>query len=172
MVVASRFEENRGLVANDASEAIETFIKLAGDRQNVATTLLAATGQRLMRPLCTACREAYRPNPEFLRKANLQAAQVDVLHREPKTRPVNKKGEPVVCPICRNEGYVGRTALYEVVVLDDRARQELVAGRSVAEIRTMLRKQGQEFLQEEGLHKVVDGVTSVSELLRVLKSAS
>lgn len=161
-----------GLVANDASEAIETFIKLAGDRQNVATTLLAATGQRLMRTLCTACREAYRPNPEFLRKANLQAAQVNVLHREPKTRPVNKKGEPVVCPMCHNEGYVGRTALYEVVVLDDRARQELVAGRSVGEIRTMLRKQGQEFLQEEGLHKVVDGVTSVSELLRVLKSAS
>ena len=161
-----------GLVANDASEAVETFMKLAGDRQNVATTLLAATGQRLMRTLCAACREAYRPNPEFLRKANLQAAQVDVLYRETKSRPVNKKGEPVVCPLCRNQGYVGRTVLYEVVALDDRARQELAAGRSVAEIRTMLRKQGQEFLQEEGLHKVVDGVTSVSELLRVLKSAS
>lgn len=160
-----------GLVANDVTEAIESFMKLVGNRQNVAATLLAVTNQRLLRTLCPACREAYRPNPDFLRKANLETQQVNVLYREPKTRPVNKKGETVVCPMCENEGYVGRTALYEVVVLDDHARKELQAGRSVAEIRTMLRKQDQQFLQEEGLYKVVDGTTSVPELLRVLKPA-
>lgn len=161
-----------GLTANDVTEAVESFMKLVGSRQNVAATLLAVTNQRLMRTLCAACREAYRPNPEFLRKANLEASQVNVLYREPKTRPTTKKGETIVCPLCGNEGYVGRTALYEVVVLDDRARQELTAGRSVSEIRTMLRKQDQQFLQEEGLYKVVDGTTSVSELLRVLKPAT
>lgn len=161
-----------GLVANDAAEAVESFMKLAGNRQNVAATLLAVTNQRLMRTLCSACREAYRPNPEFLRKANLQASQADVLYREPKQRLVTKKGETILCPICQNEGYVGRIGLYEVVVLDDKARQELTSGRRVGEIRTMLRKQDQQFLQEEGLHKVVEGVTSVSELLRVLKPAS
>lgn len=161
-----------GLVADDASEAVDTFMKLTGDRQNVAATLLAATGQRLMRTLCPACREAYRPNPEFLRKANLQASQVSVLYREPKQRPVNKKGETAVCPMCRNEGYNDRTVLYEVVRLDEAARRELASGSSVGEIRTLLRKQGQEFLQEEGLRKVVEGTTSVSELLRVLKTGN
>jgi type II secretory ATPase GspE/PulE/Tfp pilus assembly ATPase PilB-like protein len=160
-----------GLVANDVTEAVESFMKLVGNRQNVAATLLAVTNQRLLRTLCSACREAYRPNPDFLRKANLETQQVNVLYREPKTRPTNKKGETLVCPMCENEGYVGRTALYEVVALDDHARKELQAGRSVAEIRTMLRKQDQQFLQEEGLYKVVDGTTSVPELLRVLKPA-
>ena len=137
----------------------------------MASTLLAATNQRLMRTLCPACREAYRPNPEFLRKANLGSANVDLLYREPKTRPANKKGEQMVCPICRNEGYVDRAAVYEVMVLDDQARELLRSGRSITEVRTQLRKSGQEFLQEEGLRKVVAGVTSVSELLRVLKPA-
>ena len=97
---------------------------------------------------------------------------MDVLYREPKARPVNKKGETLVCPMCHNEGYVGRTAVYEVMILDDQARKALASGRSVMEVRTLLRKQGQEFLQEEGLRKVVDGTTSVSELLRALKSES
>jgi type II secretory ATPase GspE/PulE/Tfp pilus assembly ATPase PilB-like protein len=159
-----------GLVANDAAEAVERFMRLAGDAKSAGAVLLAATNQRLLRTLCTGCREAYRPNPDFLRKANLQSSQVDVLYREPKTRPVNKKGETVVCPLCRNEGYGGHTVFYEVLALDEQARGELAAGRSVAEVRTMLRKQGQEFLQEEGLRKVVAGVTSVTELLRVLKT--
>jgi type II secretory ATPase GspE/PulE/Tfp pilus assembly ATPase PilB-like protein len=158
-----------GVQANDLNEAVQKFIRLAGDAQSVAAVLLGATNQRLMRSLCQACREAYRPNPEFLRKANLEAAKVDLLYREPKTRPVNKKGEPIVCPLCRNDGYVGRSAMYEVAVLDDQTRELLRTGHSITEVRTELRKQGQEFLQEEGLRKVVAGVTSVSELLRVLK---
>jgi type II secretory ATPase GspE/PulE/Tfp pilus assembly ATPase PilB-like protein len=158
-----------GVQANDISEAVQKFIRLAGDAQSVAAALLGATNQRLMRSLCQACREAYRPNPEFLRKANLEASKVDLLYREPKTRPVNKKGEQMVCPLCRNEGYIGRTAMYEVIVFDDQTREMLRTGHSITEVRTELRKQGQEFLQEEGLRKVVAGVTSVSELLRVLK---
>jgi len=158
-----------GLPANDAGEAIRKFMAAVGDPKSVASVLLASTNQRLLRKLCSGCSEAYRPNPEFLRKANLEAAKVDVLNREPKTRPVDKDGKPIVCPICANEGYVGRLAFYEIMVLDDEARGRLAAGGSITEVRTQLRKQGQEFLQEEGLRKVVEGITSVSELLRVLK---
>ena len=158
-----------GLPANDAGEAIKRFMAAVGDPKSVASVLLASTNQRLLRKLCSGCSEAYRPNPEFLRKANLQAAKVDVLSREPKTRPLDKEGKPIVCPICANEGYVGRLAFYEIMVLDDEARGHLAAGGSITEVRTQLRKQGQEFLQEEGLRKVVEGTTSVSELLRVLK---
>lgn len=158
-----------GVTAGDTVEAVENFIKLAGDRGSVGSTLLAVTNQRLMRKLCPACREAYRPNPEFLRKANLQAADVDVLYREPKQRPTDKKGETIVCPQCENAGYIGRTAVFEVVVLDDQTREELAAGKDFSELRTKLRKQDQPFMQEEALVKVVNGETSVSELLRILK---
>ena len=158
-----------GLAASDAGQAIKKFMAAVGDPKSVASVLLASTNQRLLRKLCSGCSEAYRPNPEFLRKANLQAAKVEVLNREPKTRPLDKDGKTIVCPICGNEGYTGRMAFYEIMVLDDEARGRLAAGGSVTEVRTQLRKQGQEFLQEEGLRKVVDGVTSVSELLRVLK---
>jgi len=160
-----------GLVAGDAAEAVEGFVRLAGDRQSVGATIRAATCQRLVRTLCPACREAYRPNPDFLRKANLQSSQVDVLYREPKSRPVDKKGQVLVCPMCRNEGYVGHTVFYEVLLFDEEARRQLAAGGTMAEVRTMLRKKGQEFLQEEGLRKVVAGVTSVTELLRVIKGS-
>lgn len=161
-----------GLSANDVTETIRKFMVLADDPQSVSSALLAVTNQRLMRTLCTGCREAYRPQPEFLRKANLENAKVDVLYREPKTRPADKKGETIICPICHNEGYTGRTAVYETIVLDDNARQLLTSGGAITELRTELRKEGQEFLQEEALRKVVAGVTSVSELLRVLKPSS
>jgi len=158
-----------GLAANDAGEAIKKFVAAVGDPQSVASVLLASVNQRLMRKLCPGCCESYRPNPEFLRKANLQGAKLDVLKREPKNRPVDKDGKEAVCPICGNEAYVGRTAVYEMMVLDDAARQQLASGMSLTELRTHLRKQGQEFLQEEALRRVVDGTTSVSELLRILK---
>ncbi len=160
-----------GLNANDAADAIEKFLQASGDVRSAASLLRAATNQRMMRKLCPGCREGYRPNPDFLRKANLQASQVEVLYREPKSRPVDKKGEVIVCPLCNNEGYHGRTFIYEVVVFDDEARRQLSSGKSLTEVRSHLRKQGQDFLQEEGLRKVVSGETSVTELLRVLKPA-
>ncbi|MBN2582013.1 MAG: Flp pilus assembly complex ATPase component TadA [Planctomycetes bacterium] len=158
-----------GLAANDAGEAVKKFMAAVGDPKSVAAVLLASVNQRLMRKLCPGCCESYRPNPEFLRKANLQGAKLDVLKREPKNRPRDKEGKEVVCPICGNEAYVGRTAVYELMVLDDGARQQLAAGKSLTDIRTELRKKGQEFLQEEALRRVVEGTTSVSELLRILK---
>jgi type II secretory ATPase GspE/PulE/Tfp pilus assembly ATPase PilB-like protein len=158
-----------GLAANDAGEAIKKFVAAVGDPKSVASVLLASVNQRLVRKLCPGCCESYRPNPEFLRKANLQGAKLDVLKREPKNRPVDKDGKEVVCPVCANEAYVGRAAVYEMMVLDDEARRLLASGTSLTDLRTLLRKQGQEFLQEEALRRVVDGTTSVSELLRILK---
>lgn len=160
-----------GIVSNDAAENVSRFISAGIDVRNLAGVIRGSTNQRLMRKLCPGCREAYRPNPDFLRKANLQASQVDVLYREPKSRPVDKHGNVLVCPVCRNEGYSGRIFIYEVVVFDDQSRGLLASGRSMNEVRAHLRKQGQDFLQEEGLRKVVSGETSVAELLRVLKPA-
>lgn len=170
-VLAEVAQERRvliGLRAADAGQALGLAARLIGSAEPLAGSLHLVANQRLVRKLCPACREAYRPNPEFLRKANLTHQRVDVLYRA-KTRVEMEKGVPVVCSRCRNVRYAGRTGLFEVMPIDEEARRLIRQGASVSDIRSHARKQGMRNLQEEGLRLVIDGTTSVEEVLRAIK---
>ena len=157
-----------GLRAGYAMQALTRLVQLLGTTRPLAGSLRVVVNQRLVRLLCPACKEAYRPNPEFLRKANLAVEAVQTLYRPP-ARTGMTKGHVAVCPRCRNHRYVGRTGLFEVMPIDAEAAR-LVARGALADLRTHCRKLGMRNLQEEGLRLILDGRTSVEEVLRAIKT--
>ena len=156
------------LRASDAGQALSRLLALVPSPEALAAGLWLVVNQRLVRDLCPVCKEAYRPNPEFLRKANLASQRVDVLYRPPKSITV-EKGKPVICPRCNNVRYAGRTGLFELMEIDDEARAMIGRGANVADIRAHARKIGMRNLQEEGLALVIAGRTSIEEVLRAVK---
>jgi type II secretory ATPase GspE/PulE/Tfp pilus assembly ATPase PilB-like protein len=156
------------LRASDAGQALSRLLALVPSPEALAVGLSLVVNQRLVRDLCPVCKEAYRPNPEFLRKANLASQRVDVLYRPPKSIAV-EKGKPVICPRCNNVRYAGRTGLFELMAIDDEARAMIGRGANVADIRAHARKSGMQNLQEEGLALVIAGRTSIEEVLRAVK---
>jgi len=157
-----------GIRAGDTSQALAHLGQLLGSTDLLGRHLQVVTNQRLVRLLCPQCKQAYRPNPEFLRKTNLAAHSVDVLYRPPaRTDARNSRAD--VCPRCRNHRYVGRQGLFELIPIDAEAR-DLIARGALSDLRTHCRKRGLRNLQEEGLRLILDGRTSVEEVLRAIKT--
>jgi general secretion pathway protein E len=115
-----------------------------------------------VRTLCEACKEPYKPKPEFLEKANLPAAKVDVFYRPPED-------PQQVCPQCGGTGYLGRTGIFELLVITEAMRDLIRENPSLNAIKAEARKNGMIYLQEDGLRQVIQGKTSIKELLRVVK---
>jgi general secretion pathway protein E len=157
------------LRAADTSEALTKAIALFGSVAPLAEHLQIIVNQRVVRTLCPECREGYRPNPEFLRKANLASGNVDVLYRPRSRTELDKNGQPIVCPHCHNERYVGRMGLFEVMPVDAEVRDMIAHQAGIQDIRVHARKEGMRNLQEEGLQLVIDGRTSIEEVQRAIK---
>jgi general secretion pathway protein E len=147
--------------ANDTITALLRLIDLEVDPTMLATSISGILGQRLARRLCPQCKEAYRPNPEFLKKASLPANKIENFFRPPK--------EPVNCTTCGDLGYKGRIGVYELMEVNDRIRDLVREKAAVSTIRAEARKNGMLYMKEEGLRLVIRGVTSIDELLRVVK---
>ena len=158
-----------GMRAVDTAQALTRLMTLFGSTAILGERLQIILNQRVVRLLCPECREAYRPNPEFLRKVNLSSADVNVLYRPRAHNELDKQGKPLFCMKCQNERYAGRTGLFEVMKIDGEVRDMIRRGTSVADIRMHARKEGMRNLQEEGLRMVIDGRTSIEEVLRAIK---
>lgn len=158
-----------GIQARDTFDALKKLVSLAGDLDAVAQALVLLTSQRLVRKLCIACRQPYKPDLGLLKKANLPADKIDHFFRPPPGGLVDAKGNPILCTNCQGSGYFGRTGGFELLEIDDGLRDLISKGQPVAAIRAMARKNGMLYLQEVGLQKVMDGVTSMTELLRVMR---
>jgi type II secretory ATPase GspE/PulE/Tfp pilus assembly ATPase PilB-like protein len=140
------------------------LIELGVDRDLLADRLRTALGQRLPRKLCVDCREAYRPNPEALRRANLGRPVGDVLYRA-------RTPQAPDCETCHDTGYVGCAALFESLSMTSRLRQLLRAGAGERELLLEARKEGAVSPMEAALALLASGTTSADELRRVLQSA-
>ncbi|SIN83508.1 Type II secretory pathway ATPase GspE/PulE or T4P pilus assembly pathway ATPase PilB [Singulisphaera sp. GP187] len=148
--------------ANDTVTALFRLLDLGVEPFMIASALTAVLGQRLVRMLCENCKEPYKPKPEFLKKANLPADKVDVFYRRP--------AEPQeVCPQCGGTGYLGRTGIFELLIITEPMRDMIRENPSLNAIKAEARKNGMIYLQEDGLRQVIQGKTSIDELLRVVK---
>lgn len=149
--------------ANDAITALYRMLDLGVDVSMLSSSLSAILAQRLARRLCPDCKESYVPKPEFLKKANLPAEKIDKLYRPPK------EGENAACPTCGGMGYRGRVGVFELLVITDRMRDLIREKAALSALKAEARKGGMLYMQEEGLRLVVKGITSIDELLRVVK---
>ena len=156
-----------GMSASDTFTALAKWIKLCGDARLAAGSLRGVLCQMLLRKLCPNCREAYLPNPEMLAKANLSGQGIERFYRPP-TRPLtDEKGNPIACVACQGTGYLGRTAVFELLDVTEEIRELIVSGVPLAQIKATCRKSRMLYLQEQALQRVIGGVTSVQELIRV-----
>ncbi len=154
-----------GLRARDAVEAVLRVQSLGGDATLLANTLSGVLYSRMIRKLCETCREAYPPPPQILKQMGLPPGRIEAFYRPP-TQPEKP------CEKCNGIGYLGRTAIFELLVPNDEFRQALLQTPRGDALRLAARKTGMRTLQEEGLLLVAKGVTSVDELVRVLKEGS
>lgn len=175
--LAQQSQEEKLLVltslrAKEAPEAILRVLalkpppppKLIGD------TLLGVLNQRLIRKLCESCKEGYTPTPDLLAKLGIPAGRVAALYRErqPHKDPNTQPPEP--CQVCGGIGYKGRTAIYELLVIDQGMRDVIAKAPTIENLRAAGKKAGWRNIQEEGIVLVAKGVTSITELQRVLKA--
>jgi type II secretory ATPase GspE/PulE/Tfp pilus assembly ATPase PilB-like protein len=167
-------EDKLCLVSVRAKEAPEALLRLLalGPGDKFPQLVKAVINQRLVRKLCEVCREAIQPDPALLQRLGIPAGRVQVLYREKQPLPPDaprKRGEPLICPNCNGLGYRGRTAIYEVMVLDDKLRMSLAGQPKLDTLKQLSRAAGNRSLQEEGILLVALGTTSLTELQRVLK---
>ena len=120
----------------------------------MAGNIIGVIAQRLVRVLCTHCKEAYAPSREERQLLGPAGEKVSFLHR------------PVGCKQCDNKGFKGRSAIMELLVMDSDL-DELVARRATAkELRAVAIAKGFRSLSDEGLQRAVDGTTSLTEIAR------
>ena len=118
------------------------------------------------------CREAIQPDPALLQRLGIPPAACRCsIARSSRCNPGKrrKRGEPLICPNCNGLGYRGRTAIYEMLVLDDKLRMALTGQPKLDTLKQLSRAAGNRSLQEEGILLVALGTTSLTELQRVLK---
>lgn len=155
------------LTADSVVIAAGRWLKLVGDRNLAAQTLLGICNQRLIRKLCEECKQAYAPNKELLRKFNIPADKVKALFRTGKVI-IGKRGKEMTCDQCQGTGYVGRTGIFEIISINDQLRKTIIQSKSLSEIGAQFRATKMLYLQEQALRKVINGTTSINEMIRVL----
>jgi type II secretory ATPase GspE/PulE/Tfp pilus assembly ATPase PilB-like protein len=153
------------LHANDTVTALGRLLDLGVQPFMVSNAVSAILGQRLVRVLCPKCKQRYKPNQDMLRKANLPADKIKFFCRPPE-KPAD---EEQLCKHCGGTGYRGRTGVFELLVLTDTIRAMIRENPNLTAIRQEAVKNGMKYLQEDGLRQVIEGVTSIQELLRVCK---
>jgi len=163
-----------GMTAKDTFTALRRYLQGVDDNALAASSLLAVTCQRLARIVCSECRRAYKPDPNLLKKANLPIGENRPFYRPPNQDEleVDKQGNPILCPICQGSGYLGRTGVFEVLILDDDLRALVAKGTALPTLKVEARKKGMLYLQEVALHKVYEGQTSINEVLRVTRDVA
>ena len=147
------------LHTNDAPSAVTRLIEMGIEPFLVGSSLDCVLAQRLARRLCPKCKQTYQPSREALRAAGLP---IEDGHEIPKIY------RPVGCSVCSRTGYKGRVALHEVLPITERIERLAVERAPSAAIATAGREEGMQTLKQDGLAKVLAGVTSLDEVLRVV----
>ena len=150
--------------ANETFSALYRMVDLGVEPFMLSSSLSAILGQRLARRLCPDCKVPYKPKPEFLKKANLPASKIENFYRPPNSKEVDGQ-----CPTCGGLGFKGRVGVYELLEMNERMRDMIRDNAAIAQIKAEARKNGMLYMREEGLRLVVKGITSVDEMLRVVK---
>ena len=142
---------------NDSAGAVTRMLDINVEPYLVASSLIAVIAQRLVRRVCEECKSQVDPTDEELSSIGLARAQLEGGHLW--------KGEG--CETCLDTGYRERTAIYEILPINDAIRAQVMAHKSASEIKTAAVERGLMTLRMDGARKVLEGQTTVDEVLRV-----
>jgi len=145
------------LHTNDAASAVTRLIDMGIEPFRIASVVRAIMAQRLVRVLCSECREGYIPEAEALRDAGVSSSQLQ------EGKVYRGKG----CPACSGTGYRGRTGIYEILIVSDPIRKLIMRKADSTTIAQKALEEGMKTLREDGARKVLEGITTLEELARV-----
>jgi len=145
------------LHTNDAPSAVARLIDIGVQPFLVASSIRAIMAQRLVRRLCTHCKEPGDLSDTELRALRIEPGQI----REAQVM------KPVGCDQCRKTGYKGRTGIFEIFVIDDEVRHMINQRSLTLLLRQRARELGMRTLREDGVRKVLGGLTSAEEVISI-----
>jgi type IV pilus assembly protein PilB len=147
------------LHTNDAPGAITRMVDLGVPAYLVAGSVIGVLAQRLVRVICTKCKQPHSPSQ----------AQLDAAGITPELAGGASFMKGAGCPHCGNSGYRGRLGIFELMGVSAKVRELAFAGATTVEIRKAAIKQGMTTLYDDGIRKVMEGTTTIEEVLRVSK---
>ncbi|MEK7633878.1 MAG: ATPase, T2SS/T4P/T4SS family, partial [Patescibacteria group bacterium] len=155
------------LHTNNAATAIPRLIDLGAESFLIASVLTAILAQRISRKICPYCKEPYQASPEIT--ANIKSVLGPLFPKKYETSPINlSKGKG--CHECNQTGYLGRIAIFEILKVTSAINQHILRQDSAEAIEETAKKEGFIKMVEDGYLKVLDGVTTMEEVLRVAET--
>jgi len=144
------------LHTNDAAGAITRLVDMGVEPFLVSSSISAILAQRLVRRVCGACKTPYVPTPAEVARLGLKAGTYTFFHGNG-------------CPECTQTGYRGRLGLFEILMMDEPLRALILTHADATSVRDYAEKRGLKNLRQDGAAKVIAGLTTTEEVLRVVQ---
>lgn len=140
---------------NDSSGVFPRLIDMGCEPFLIATSLLGVIAQRLVRVLCPHCKESYEPT-------DVELSSLDILRSQIKGAHICR---PVGCNECNQKGYIGRTVIQELLLVNEETRTLIMQRQDGGTIKKAAIKDGMKTFRDHGIQKVLKGITSIEEVL-------
>ena len=150
------------LHTNDAPSAVVRMIDMGVEPYLISATVIGILAQRLARKICQKCKTQYQVPASELRRFGFKPKNADEMVKL-------YRGEG--CDACRHTGFKGRTGIYEFMRINDEIRELVVRRAPLADVREAAKANGMHELREDGLEKVLQGITTPDEVMRVVFTA-
>ena len=144
------------LHTSDSPTAVTRLIDMGIKPYLIAATLEAVISQRLVRKICSSCKEEHKPSDRFLKELNLTSWDIKG----------NKIYKGRGCDNCHNTGYRGRIGIYEILVINDEIQKLIIEQANTSAIRTAAKRSGMMTLRDSGLIALYNGLTTIEEVTR------
>ncbi|MBW2374500.1 MAG: type II secretion system ATPase GspE [Deltaproteobacteria bacterium] len=181
------------LHTNDAPSAITRLVDMDIKAYQISSSVLAVLAQRLVRKLCDHCKTPYAPTAQDLRELGIDVAlaqeKLAELQKLAATTVIGRSNPAPLpdpagtdsgkltfyhhggCDACGNTGYRGRIGIFELMMIDEPVRREILNNSDAKTIQRVAQQQGMRLLREDGARQVVAGITSVEEVLAATQAA-
>src|SRR6185369_14039843 len=167
---------------NDASSAFTRLVDMQIEPFRVRSTVIGILAQRLVRVLCKHCKEPYEATPHELEQIGIDPERTRRRRERQLSSPYRVHGVPYVpvgwtgpgmptifrakgCDLCANKGFTGRLGIYELLMADDAVGQLVLANAESQSIKRAAQAQGMDSLRDDGARKVLEGTTTVEEVV-------
>jgi general secretion pathway protein E len=159
------------LHTNDSASAITRLKDIGVEPFLISSSVIAVIAQRLVRVLCDSCKEAYHPDGETIKKLgqtviHADLGQINIDDIDDDITIYRAKG----CPQCFHSGYKGRIGIYEIMLLNESLQNMILKTHDSHQIKKEAVSNGMTTLYDDGIQKVLEGITTIEEVLRVTQT--
>ncbi|MBC8102753.1 MAG: Flp pilus assembly complex ATPase component TadA [Cytophagales bacterium] len=148
------------LHTNDAPGAVARLMDMGVEPFLIASATIGVMAQRLLRKVCEKCKQPYEPPRDAIKRLGMNLDEID------KSKVTFFRGRG--CDVCKGSGYKGRVGCYELMPVTDKVRELILAHASAYAIREAAIEAGMKSLKEDAMEKILLGVTTLEESLRVI----